>query len=234
MGKIRDALAPVARKLTDACAFVGEWIHQNHLKAVKIAIVGVMLLLMVAVCSAVKAADATVSWVHPTTNVDGSAIPASGAGSLTGTRVEWGTCTNLVWATKVGESVVPAPAASYTIAGLAPGTYCTRAYSRNTYAVESAVSTITALSSKTVLPPVPNPPTGVAVAVIAGMLQTPVYSVAASGAMSTFVGFTDVDTQCSGPVLFTYRTKQFREVQRASVKLWGATSLRLAAPCVGV
>jgi hypothetical protein len=32
-------------------------------------------------------------------------------------------------------------------------------------------------------------------------------------------------------VLFTYRAKSFREVPRTAVKLWGTTTLRLAAPC---
>jgi hypothetical protein len=55
--------------------------------------------------------------------------------------------------------------------------------------------------------------------------------VASTGKMSAFVGFADVGTPCSGPVLFTYRAQSFREVPRANVKLWGATSLKLAAPC---
>ena len=106
-------------------------------------------------------------------------------------------------------------------------THCFRAFARNSYGVESLSSSVV---SKTVPPPTPTPPV-LAVPVIAGMTVTPVYSVAANGNMSTFVGFTDVGAQCSGPVLFTYRSKSFREVQRSSVKLWGATSLRLAAPC---
>jgi hypothetical protein len=69
------------------------------------------------------------------------------------------------------------------------------------------------------------------VPVILGMTTTPVYSVARNGTMSAFVGFADVGSPCTGPVLFTYRSKQFREVPRGAVKLWGATSLRLAAPC---
>lgn len=193
--------------------------------AVVVATIGIAL--MVAIPA--HAADATVSWTPPTANTDGSAIPASGAGSLTGTRVEWGSCSGAAFGTAAGTVTVPAPAATTTITGLGVATYCFRAFARNSYGVESLASSVV---SKTIPAPTPNPPV-LAVPVIAGMLQTPVYSVAANGNMSTFVGFTDVGAQCSGPVLFTYRTKQFREVPRASVKLWGSTSLRLAAPCSG-
>ncbi len=173
------------------------------------------------------AADLNVSWTNPTTNTDGSAIPTTGAGSLTGTRVEWGTCSGGAFGTRAGELTAPAGATTAQIANVAPGTWCVRAFSRNTYGSESAASGV---ASKVVPVPVPNPPV-LAVPVIAGMLQTPVYSVASNGKMSTFMGFVDVGSPCSGPVLFSYRGKEFREVPRESVKLWGSTSLRLAAPC---
>ena len=102
------------------------------------------------------AADLNVSWVNPTANTDGSAIPTSGAGSLTGTRVEWGTCSGTAFGTRAGEVTVPAPATSTVVQNLTPGTWCVRAFSRNTYNVESAASNV---ASRTVNPPVPNPPT---------------------------------------------------------------------------
>lgn len=181
--------------------------------------------------SSAFAADVTVTWTPPTQNTDGSAIPATGAGSIDQTRVEYGTCsgpTSSVFGTKAGEVAVPAPATSVKITGFAPATRsCFRAYARNTYGVESVASLTVA---KDIPAPTPNPPV-LAVPVIAGMLQTPVYSVTAAGARSAFVGFTDVGTQCSGPVLFSYRAQSFREVPKAAVKLWASTTQRLAAPC---
>lgn len=203
------------------------WLERNHLKATLLTITALVVLFTVALCSVAHAADAALSWSLATQNTDGSAIPASGAGSLTATRVEWGSCSGTAFGTKAGEVTVPTPATTTTVTGLGVATYCFRAFSRNTYGVESAASLVV---SKTVPAPTPNPPV-LAVPVIAGMLVTPVYSVTKVGAMSTFVGFTDVGTQCTGLVLFTYRSKSFREVPRASVKLWGSTSLRLAAPC---
>lgn len=175
-----------------------------------------------------QAADATVSWTPPTTNVDGSTIPASGAGSIASTRVEYGSCSGTAFGTKAGEVTALAPATSTTITGFAAGTTsCFRAYARNTYGIESGPSSV---QSKAFPTPTPNPPV-LAVPVIAGMLQTPAYSVTQAGKIGTFVGFVDVGAQCKGQALFTYRGKAFREVQRADVKLWGSTSLRLAAPC---
>ena len=193
------------------------------------AILALIAFLVIGVlCGVARAADATVSWTHPTLNTDGSPIPSTGAGSISNTRIEYGSCAGAAFGTKAGEVNVAAPASSTTIIGLAAATtYCFRGYSRNSYGIESMAS---AVVNKLFPAPTPNPPM-LAVPVIAGMLQTPVYSVASTGKMSTFVGFADVGTQCSGPVLFTYRAKSFREVPRASVKLWGSTSLRLAAPC---
>lgn len=187
----------------------------------------VAILWMLLAAGPALAANLVVSWTNPTTNTDGTPIPVTGAGSLTGTRVEWGTCSGTAFGIKSGEVTAPAGVSTATITNVGPGTWCARAFSRNTYGTESVASNV---ASKIVPAPVPNPPI-LAVPVIAGMAQTPVYSVASTGKMSTFVGFADVGTPCSGPVLFTYRTKAFREVPRASVKLWGSTSLRLAAPC---
>lgn len=104
---------------------------------------------------AAHAGDLAVRWTPPTTNTDGSSIPASGAGSLTGTRLEWGTCSGTAFGTSIGSTIVAAPATSHTVTGLAPGTYCVRAFARNTYGSESAASVV---ASKVIVAPVPNPP----------------------------------------------------------------------------
>lgn len=103
-----------------------------------------------------QAYNATVSWTNPTTNTDGSAIPASGAGSLTSTRVEHGSCVGSAFGTKNGEVVVNQPATSTTITGFAPGyVACFRAYAKNTFGNESGPSIV---GTKTMPTPTPNPP----------------------------------------------------------------------------
>ena len=215
-------------KLKAKFGALADWTAADPLRAgIAFIVCAVGLMALLCVATLARAADANLSWTLATQNTDGSTIPASGAGSLTGTRVEWGSCVGTAFGTAAGTVTVPTPATTHTVTGLGVATYCFRAFSRNSYGVESNPSGVV---SKIVPAPTPNPPV-LAVPVIAGMLQTPVYSVAANGKMSTFVGFVDVGATCSGPVLFTYRSKAFREVPRASVKLWGSTTLRLAAPC---
>lgn len=103
------------------------------------------------------AADAVISFTVPTTNIDGSAIPATGPGSLVSTRIQWGTCTDLgAFGVLLAGAVVPMPALTYTITGLEPGSYCVRAFSKNTYAEESNASNVV---KKVIAGPKPRPPT---------------------------------------------------------------------------
>jgi hypothetical protein len=117
---------------------------------------GLIALALGALCiaGAAKAATVTVTWAPPTTNTDGSAIPATGAGSLTTYRIEYGTCNGAAFGVKAGEVTRAAPATSVTL-NLQPGTSCVRAFVANTYGSESAASNV---SSKVVDPPTPNPP----------------------------------------------------------------------------
>lgn len=105
----------------------------------------------------VLAGVATVSWSPPQTNTDGSTIPASGAGSITETRVEYGTCTaGGGFGTKSGQVIVGMPATSVEINSFVSGqTVCFRAFARNTFGIESAASNV---ASKTFDPPTPRPP----------------------------------------------------------------------------
>jgi hypothetical protein len=102
------------------------------------------------------AVTATVTWVNPTANSNGTVIPATGAGSLTQTRVEWGTCSGTAFGVKAGEVVVLAPGVSAAIPGFADGQVaCFRAYAKNTYLLESAASNVV---PKSFPAPTPNPP----------------------------------------------------------------------------
>lgn len=105
------------------------------------------------------AATVTVTGTNPTNNIDTSAIPATGAGSLVTLRIEYGTCSAPnVFGTKVGEvpRTAGAPGASFSqTLNLQPGTTCVRAFVNNTFGVESDASNVT---SKVVDPPKPSPP----------------------------------------------------------------------------
>lgn len=133
-----------------------DWTERNCGRAMLIALALLVAVVGLTFASLAHAGDATVSWTLPTQNTDGSAIPATGTGSLTATRVEYGTCSGTAFGTKSGEVTVPAPGASVTISGFAAGsTACFRAAAQNTFGIESAMS---AVVSKTFPAPTPKPP----------------------------------------------------------------------------
>lgn len=116
----------------------------------------IAVILFVAAGAAV-AAVLTATWQNATTNTDGSAIPATGPGSIASTRFEWGTCgSGGTFGTKLGERVVAGTVTSAPTDDLGPGTYCGRGYHTNTYGVESDPSIVV---QKVVPAPKPNPPT---------------------------------------------------------------------------
>lgn len=116
----------------------------------------VFLISCVASASAM-AATATLTWTHPTQNTDGSIIPATGNGSIAQTRVEWGSCNSTGgFGVKESEVVVPYPESTTTINNFLGGeTVCFRAYSKNTYGVESNASAVVV---KVFDAPKPRPP----------------------------------------------------------------------------
>ena len=182
-----------------------------------------LLLVFLSLATVAYAGEATVSWTNPTTNTDGSAIPATGPGSLTGTRVEWGSCSGTAFGTKAGEVSVAAGVSSVVVPNLAPATYCFRAFSKNTYNVESAASNV---ASKAVPPPVPNAPIVVTV-------TTAVYDMTSKGGIGRVVGKIPRGTECVGDVIKTYANgTTWYEVPRSAVTLTGAPrSEKLVSRC---
>jgi hypothetical protein len=115
------------------------------------------------------AADVTWTWNNPTSNTNGSAIPASGAGSLNGGRLEFGTCgTGGSFGTKAGEIPLTqalVTARTVTQTNVLPSTVCGRVFVTNTFGNTSAASNV---FSVTVAAPTPAPPMGLsAVEVVA-------------------------------------------------------------------
>ena len=144
---------------------------------------------------------ATVSWSPPQTNTDGSMIPASGAGSITETRVEYGTCTaGGGFGTKAGQVIVGMPATSVEINSFVSGqTVCFRAFAKNTYGIESAASNV---ASKTFDPPKPRPPVLVVVNPTAYEIRL---DRNLNARLGRDVGTVAAGTECSGTALVTTR-----------------------------
>jgi hypothetical protein len=124
-------------------------------------LMGALAIVLLGLCIAgiANAATVTVTGTNPVANTDNSVIPATGDGSLTTTRIEYGTCSAPnVFGTRVGEvsRTAGAPGAQFShTLNLNPGTTCVRAFVSNTYGSESAASNV---ASRTVDPPTPRPP----------------------------------------------------------------------------
>ena len=135
------------------------WIETNYVKAALIAVGVLALLVGLLIGAAAHAGDMNGTVSYPTKNTDGSDIPATGAGSISGLIIEYGTCTgaagSYAFGTKLGTVNVAPHATTWKVTGLAPGVYCVRAYSVNTYATMSGAS---GLVNGTVATPVPLPP----------------------------------------------------------------------------
>lgn len=116
---------------------------------------GVLLLAVtiVALCAipSAFAADAVVKWTAPTTNTDGTAIPATGTGALTSYLIEYGSCSTAagvvpqVLGTVQGSLSIAAPTLIGTLTGLLNSTiYCVRVYALNAAAKSAASGTVRA------------------------------------------------------------------------------------------
>lgn len=177
--------------------------------------------------SAANAATVSISIAPPTQNTDNTAIPATGAGSIASYRVEYGTCVGTAFGVRAGEITLTAPTGTVDVG---PGTYCFRAFARNTFGQESAASNV---ATRVVNPPTPQPPTITTVAVVAGINMAPLYRINADGTRGTTVlGFVPVGAKCLGTPVYTYRGKPYHKVDTSNAKWWGtAPTTQAAAPC---
>jgi hypothetical protein len=182
-----------------------------------LAVVAGCLCLLFAAAS--QAAVRTVSWVHPTTNTDGSALPLT---QITRTIVVWGAS-----ATTMTNSKIVTGTATTTTIDLAPGTWFVgaRTTANNNDSVVSNVVQVV------IAQPTPNPPTLSVLPVVAGLNMSPVYKILSDGTRSQIVsGFVPVGTECSGPIVFTYRSKPYRKVPNSVVKWWNPTLADVRSP----
>lgn len=168
--------------------------------------------------TAALATDATVTWVLPTQNTDGTSIPATGPGSIVSTKIEHGYCSGSAFGTKLGEQTVNAPATTATIVNLAAGfTYCFRASARNTFGVDSAFSNV---AQKVVPNPTPNAPVLSATITLAYDLK----GISRDGTilLGRAVGTVELGTPC---IDYAYQTNKgtYHMVDPANVKLTRAS-----------
>jgi hypothetical protein len=122
-------------------------------------------------------------------------------------------------------------ATSFTHSNVAAGNNCYRAK----VVATTGTSVPSNVACKTNTAPVgpPNPPV-ISIAVVAGDVRTPIFSVAGTApnyTVGTYFGSLPVGSPC-GDYLFTYRKAKFHRVVPPQSALWGRTDVRgLAAPC---
>jgi hypothetical protein len=166
-------------------------------------------ILLLLVAPAAFAADATITWQHPTRNVDGSTIPTTGAGSVASTRLQYGSCSGTAFGTLLGELAVPGPATTAAVTALAAGTtVCFRAYSRNTYGEESGASNVVL---RTIPAPVPLPPVLSSTVTVAWEYKRGWF-----GSRLEYAGTIPLGTPC-GPKAYTIGTVRYNEVNWRAV-----------------
>jgi hypothetical protein len=182
------------------------------------AVVAVGLCLIVA--GVARAETVTVSWTNPTTYVGGAPLPAT---DITMTTVVWGASATAMTASKS----VTGAATSTTIT-LAPGTWFVSA--RTT--AKGTDSVLAGVVQHVIIQPAPNPPTGLTVvAVVAGLNMSPAFKILADNSRSSVVaGFVKVGTACTGPVVFSYRSRGYRNVSRESISWWNPTLADVRSP----
>lgn len=182
-------------------------------------IVGAIAAILLLLCfvGIASAATVTYSGTNPTKNTDGTDIPATGAGSLTQLRIEYGTCVGTAFGTKAGEVTRTSPAAGANFTGslnLQPGTSCLRIFVQNTYGAESDPSNVV---TRVVDPPKPMPPTLAAVPLagldipldsLDGFKRTVAYTVTSNGP-GVLAAFCKVATPAASDPLFTYRGQTY-------------------------
>jgi hypothetical protein len=162
-----------------------------------------------------QAAGIPFTLTAPPKNTDGTDIPASGPGSLTSWRTEYGTCNGTAFGTKTGE-VTGAPTTLTSVTpNVGPGTYCLRAFWKNTFGTESAPTNV---ASGVVLPPTPGPGT-------LTVQQPTAYEFKPSTNTLARIGYVPVGTPCGPQTKILSGTTYCRlDVNEADFVNWPANA----------
>ena len=184
-----------------------------------------LLMSLSALSNAQDGGSVTVNWTVPALKTDGSAQPI---GEIVGYRIFHGSTIAL-------DNTVDVPGGTTTtrtITGLPAGTH----YFALTARTATEESDLTTVVSKIILVQVP-PPVAKVIAISAGVPYSPVYSYTVDAAgkasrSSTFWGLAPVGADCTGPVLFSYRSKPYRQIVPANVRFESpTTNTKLAVAC---
>lgn len=160
------------------------------------------------------AADATVTWTHPTAFSDGSALSLA---QIASTRIEYGTCAGAAFGTAAGSVTVPAPAASGVVPNLTPGTWCFRAFTRTTTAAGGLESGPSNVAQRVIAFPPPNPPTLSATITVAFEVNLTPSGLAKLG---RDVGNLPLGTPCSEDVIVANNHATYYSVAMDAVTLY--------------
>lgn len=169
------------------------------------------LLVLAAIADVARADTKHVTWINATANTDSSAIPATGAGSLVRTTVEYGTCTsgNAGIAVKSGEISVVAPQTMLDLSLVVVQQFCLQAFHSNTFATTFAAclngtpgtatcpvgnSARSNVAITTVLPPQPSPPASLTV--VAGAQTAYTFSLTDDFVVGLEAGTANVGATC--------------------------------------
>jgi hypothetical protein len=174
------------------------------------ALVLLTVLVFVLLGRSVHAADATLTWTHPTQRVDNTPITLA---DIRETQLDWGVCGvgNTFPATPAGTKAVPAPGTTTVVTGLAYGTWCFRARSVDTGGL---VSDNTGTVWKQFIAP-PKPPVLSATITVAYEINMNSWGEIKLGAR---VGTVEQGAPCVDNPIMTNKGEYF-EIDRANVVL---------------
>jgi len=181
-------------------------------------------------CSAADG-SATLTWIPPTQNTDGSTIVATGRGALAGFKVYDGTSPGSLAFTA---DVVGGGMTTYTVNGLTAATWYFAVTAYNNVPVESdktlPVSKVVSIPATTATANVtvnvkPNPPTNVTISVLA-------YEALPGGVRGRLVGNVPLGTQCSSTPYARTRQGTYYRIPSGSVTLTKRTrATKFVARC---
>lgn len=189
------------------------WVEANYLKASAILLLALVLVVSLALAQVAKAANADLTWTYPATNTDGTAIPASGAGSIASSKIEWGSCEGTAFGVKAGEATVNAPTKAYSVTGLGVGTHCFRAAVVNSFGVQSDW---TGPVQKVIAAPKPNPPVFTTVNIVAFDVR---WQPGGGTKLARAVGTVPLGTACGESVITRRGLRAYHEVTLDKVDL---------------
>lgn len=172
-------------------------------------------------------ATANLSFIRPSTYVDGSPLAAADIDGyeLRCATLNGGACTipavTLAGTFTSGQVTVAVPTSG--------GNACFHVVTN----VDGVFSVPSNQSCKVFAPTQPGSPTNVTIAVVIGGKEAPVFIYNSNNArVGNVAGSIDLGVPCTGAVRFRYRGDPYRQVPAARVRWWDvASTTRVAAPC---